>query len=166
MNTVELLRARRTLARNDARPISDFNRYAAIVHPDTVADMLQDSSLINALQYAGPRDGTNPLFDGGLPDYLGIRFFETSNARIVQSAGLSFADVYLTLLLGENAYATTELDAQQMRIIYKGVTEGGPLNPLENFWTLGYKFAHTAVIVNDNFMLRIEHTTSKSWYGG
>lgn len=144
LNTVELLRALRTLERNDARPIQEFGRYAAIVHPDSVADLRQDSTLVNALQYAGPRDGTNPLFDGGLPDYFGIRFFSTSNARIVQSSGLSNADVYITVLLGEGAYATTDLDAQQMRIIYKPATEGGPLNPLENFWSLGTPLCQVA----------------------
>jgi N4-gp56 family major capsid protein len=160
-NTAELLEARRTLQTQNARGVKAAGgKFVVIMHTDTEQDWLQDSSYIAAQQYAGPRDDSNTLVSGQLRDYFGCRFYVTSNARVFVSLGLSGADVMATMVLGEQFYGTTELDAQQMQIIYKPRGSGGTEDPLNQRWTLGYKVAHTAVILNQNWGVRVEHVTS------
>lgn len=168
LNTAELIEARRTLRRNDARPVED-GMYVAILHPDSEADLLTDPNYIAAANQAAPRDfSQNMMFTGKLHDWMGIRPYVTSQAAITTSAaaasgsGLSGANVYHTLVFGDEAYAVTELTAEQARVITKMPNEAGTADPLEQRWSIGYKVAHTCVILNQNWMVRIEHTTSAS----
>jgi N4-gp56 family major capsid protein len=161
ISSAELREAVRTLQRNNARPIpSAGGKYICIIHPDTWADLLNDTDAKNAFQYAAPRDASNPLFSGDTWDYLGVRFVVTSNANIKASLGLSGADVYQSVFLGNQAYAVSDLDPQSLRIYYKSRESGGPNNPLDMVWSLGYKCAFAVTRLNENFMLRLEHVTS------
>ena len=69
-------------------------------------------------------------------DYLGIRFFVTSNARVFTTAGLSLSEVYATMLIGNEAYGVSELDAQNGRIFYKGVGSAGHVDPIDQLWSV------------------------------
>jgi N4-gp56 family major capsid protein len=161
ISSAELREAVRTLARNNARGVSSAGgKFVAIVHPDTWADLLNDTDAKNAFQYAAPRDATNPLFSGDVYDYLGVRFIVTTNANIKASLGMSGADIYQTVFLGNQSYAVSDLDPQSLRIYYKPRESGGPNNPLDMVWSLGYKCAFAVTRLNDNFMLRLEHVTS------
>jgi N4-gp56 family major capsid protein len=161
MSSAEIREAVRTLSRNNAKRVkSAGDRYVCVIHPDTWADLLNDTDFKEAYQNAGDRGSSNILFSGDTGDYNGVRFFVTTRARIYASLGLSGADVYQSLFLGDEAYATTELDTQALKVYYKPKESGGTSNPLEMTWTLGYKVAFAAVILNDNYMVRLEHTTT------
>lgn len=164
LNTAELLEARNTLSRNDAKPVVD-GFYAVIVHPDGARDLQSDTSYFGTQQYAGPRDSSNAIVRGTLNDYFGMRFFETSNARIFASLGLSGADIYATLVIGAGYYGITELAAQQSKIIYHPPGSSGRNDPLDQVWTIGYKVSHAAVRLNEAFATRIEHTSSRGAMG-
>lgn len=164
LNTAELLEARNTLARSDAKPVVD-GFYAVILHPDAARDLQSDTSYFGTQQYAGPRDSSNAIVRGTLNDYFGLRFHETSNARIFSSLGLSGADIYATLVLGAGYYGVTELAAQQSKIIYHGPGTSGRNDPLDQVWTIGYKVSHAAVRLNEAFGVRIESTASRGAMG-
>lgn len=159
VNAAELREAKRTLARQNAKPV-EGGRFVCVVHPDNTKDLFADSDIVNAFEKAADRGPNNPLFSGELGDWMGIKFVESTNVRVSASLGLSGADVYSVLLFGKEAYGVTELDALQSRMIVHPMGSGGHTDPLEQYSTVGWKAALAAVILNQNFMVRIECNSS------
>jgi N4-gp56 family major capsid protein len=158
LDAAELLEAKRTLARNNAKPIN--GHYICFIHPDNTKDLYEDADIINAFQYAAERGPNNPLSTGVLGDWMGIRFVETTNLKVNPSYGMSGADVYEVLMFGKEAYAVTELDAMQARtIIHDKRTEGGAL---EVYSTIGWKAALAAVILNQDWIVKIYCASSRT----
>lgn len=160
LDAAELLEAKRTLARANAKPID--GRFICIVHPDNTKDLFEDSDIVNAFQYAADRGQANPLSTGVLGDWMGIRFVETTNLNILASNGMSGADIYEVVILGKEAYAVTELSAMQSRLIIHPLGSGGHTDPLEQYSTIGWKSALAATILNQNFLLKIYCASSRS----
>lgn len=159
LDSAELREAVNTLKRNNIKQVAD-NKYISIIHPDVTRDLFADPNIVDAFLHAADKGERNPLLSGVLGDYMGIRFVETSNAKIQSSAGLSGADVYNCLLIGRDAYATTELDAQQARLYVQ--KSGGVTDPLEQYQTVGWKAALAAVILDQNAIVNIKVNSTRS----
>jgi N4-gp56 family major capsid protein len=155
LSWADIRAARRTLRSNDV-PYWESNRYAGIIHPDVSRNLFADTTVVNASQYAGPRTGENPLFTGELPDLMGIRFFESTNATTFSGLGQSAGFVYTTLVCGKDAYTVTSYTAESDAIIFHAAGSAGALDPLNQFWSLGFKTAVGAGIIDQNRMVRIE----------
>lgn len=155
----EIREAVSTLRTNNAKPVVD-NKFIGIIHPHTERDVFADSDILTSFQNAYPRGPQNPLAQGEIGDFYGIRWVVTSNARIFASEGASGTDVYGTLIIGRNAYAVTELDAQTARTYIIPTTSPDKSDPLFQYGTVGWKAALTAAILNENFLLRIEHSST------
>ena len=99
----------------------------------------------------------------------GIRWFATTNAKIwadsggsVGTTGLvstsaSLIDTYASLILARNAYGTVPLQKETVKMIAKQLGSAGTEDPLDQRATVGHKFATTTRILNDDWMVRIEH---------
>ena len=163
LNAAELREALATLKINNAVPFDDGG-YKAIIHPRTEADLFNDPTIVNALQYAGPRTEKNPLFSGSLGRYLGCDFYTTSNASIQAAGGLSVAntaaDVYQTMIFGKDAYGVLELSALTSDLIYHPAGSSGVWDPLNQLSSQGYKFSHSGAVLNNSWIVSVEHTTS------
>lgn len=160
LNSAEIREAVNTLKRNNAKPLGN-GRWQAIIHPDVTRDLFADPDVVNAFKDAANRGPDNPLLTGALGDYMGVTFMETTNARISSSLGLSGADVYSCLFIGNQAYMVTELDALQARTIIHPRGSGGHTDPLEQISTVGWKAALAAAILNQSFMVRVEVNASR-----
>lgn len=159
MNSTEIRKALANLETNNAYPINGV--YPMIIHTYTKYDIFADSNVQNAFLYAWNRGTDNPLATGQLGNYLGAEFYVTSNGAVGTSLGLSGANVYYSMLIGDGAYGVVDLTAQQARIYFKPRGSGGATgDPIDQLWSLGWKAAHAAAILNDNFLLRIDHTAS------
>lgn len=154
----EIVIAVRTLLVNKAAPIKNSD-YAAIIHPFTWADLIQDSSVVAAMN-AGSTQGGNKLFDGELVRYMGVRFTESTMAKVFTGAGSGGINVYSTLFFGRNAYGTLELESMGMETIFHAKGSAGAADPLNQLWTHGWKVTHAIKILQDTFMLRLEHATT------
>lgn len=157
MSYAEIREAVATLRNQNAKPIVD-NKLIGIIHPHTEAEMFADSDIITSFQQAYPRGPENPLAKGEIGDFYGVRWVVTSNARVFASQGASGADVYATLILGRQAYGVVDYEAMGARVIVKPVGSAGALDPLDQMGTIGWKAAHACARLNENFMVRIEHT--------
>ena len=157
LNSAELREAKKTLERQNVKAIE--GNLICILHPDNTKDLYADADIVNAFQHAAPRGPGNPLLTGELGTWMGIKFVQTTNLKIWASLGLSGADVYGVLLLGKEAYAVTELNALQSRMI---IHEKRLSDPMESYSTLGWKAALAAVILNQNWMVRIECNSSQT----
>ena len=163
LNAAELREAIATLKGADA-PRFDDNTYVCVIHPDTEADLFNDSNIVNAFSYAANRGGSNPLATGELGNYLGVKFVTTSNSAVTAtglSLGNGATDVYLTIMFGKDYVGEVGLSAMTSQIIYHEPGSSGALNdPLSQVWSLGYKFAHAAARLDENRCVRIESSSS------
>lgn len=148
----EIRKAVRTLKRANAKRFAD-GYYVAIVHPDATYDLTGDADWVNASQYAG----STQIFDGEIGRIHGVRFIETTNAKKYAGAGAAGVDVFGAMFLGQNAYGIIPLDGMNLQSIFKPLGSAGVADPLDQRWSMGWKVGFTAKILNDLFMLRLEH---------
>ena len=71
-------------------------------------------------------------------------------------AGAEGRDVYATLILGDNAYGTTELAGGGLEHIVKQLGSAGTADPLNQRATVGWKATKVAARLVEAFMVRIE----------
>lgn len=74
-------------------------------------------------------------------------------------AGAAGRDVYSTLFIAADAYGVTEIEGGGLQMIVKQLGSAGTADPLNQRATQGWKATHTAEILSDLFMVRVEHTT-------
>lgn len=117
----DIKKAVRLLKRVNAKTIN--GNYVAIVHPDVVYDLMNDSEWIDANQYAG----SGRIFNGEVGKMYGVRFVETTMAKIWKPSALP---IYGTLVLGENAFGVTSINNGGIETIVKQLGSGGTADPL------------------------------------
>ncbi len=82
--TVSMIkRAARKLKAMNAEKID--GAYVAIIHPDVAYDLMHDPDWVNASEYAGSCN----IFEGEIGKIAGVRFVETSEAKIFSAEPLS-----------------------------------------------------------------------------
>lgn len=132
--------------------------YVAIIHPDCVYDLENDDEWVKASQYAG----STQIFEGEIGKLYGVRFVESTEAKIWAKAGASNISVYATLVLGANAYGTTMVEGGGLQSIVKQLGSAGTADPLNQRATAGWKAIKTAKILYDDYMVRIESASTYS----
>ena len=161
--TSELVAKAATQLKKMNAPTFD-GKYVCIIHPSVAFDLRQDEAWIAAHQYAGATE----LFSGEIGELHGVRFIETTEAKIFNSEGCPvktaadeskgtpavYYSVYATLFLGKDAYGMIDPEGGNLEMIIKDKGQvGGPLN---QFSTLGYKFSSAAKILYEDRMVRVE----------
>ena len=143
-------------------------RYVAIGHPNAEYDFVGSPSgnLSYILSMAGTRGDTNPLFTGDSFDFLGVRFIWTSNARVFGTAGPTYRGVFTTLIMGDQFYGESRLNAEAADIIVKPVGSAGADDPLNQYGSLGWKAALAVAILDQTRAVRIEHGATLDVQGG
>ena len=152
----DIKRAVRRLKVGLAKPINGY--YVAIVHPDVVYDLENDDEWIEASQYAG----STQIFEGEIGKLYGVRFVESTEAKIWAKAGASNISVYATLVMGANAYGTTNVEGGGLESIVKQLGSGGTADPLNQRATAGWKAIKTAEILYNDYLVRIESASTFS----
>ncbi len=130
--------------------------YVAIIHPDVAYDLMRDEEWIDVHKYSA----TSEIFEGEIGKIGGVRFVETTEAKIFADAGASNRDVYSTLVLGANAYGVTELEGGGLQHIVKQLGSGGTSDPLNQRGTAGWKATKVAERLVESYMVRIESASS------
>ena len=154
LSVLAIQKAVRALKVQNAETIGDS--YVAIIHPDCAFDIMRDPEWINAAQYAG----SGQLFTGEIGKIRGCRFVETTEAKVFAKAGADGKDVYSTIVLGENAYGTTEISGGGLQHIVKQLGSAGTADPLNQRATVGWKALKVAVRLVEQYMIRIETCSS------
>ena len=95
--------------------------------------------------------------EGEIGRYGYTRFIETTNAKIFTGAGTSNIDVYATLIMAMYAYGTSAINGNALVNIVKPLGSGGTSDPLDQRETSGWKATFVAKILNDDFIVRLEH---------
>lgn len=155
--TVKAVRlAARFLKKQNAPKID--GGYVAIIHPDIAYDIQDDPDWKEWNKYTT----SDKMFQGEIGKIANVRFVETTEAKIFAQAGASNQDVYATLILGANAYGTTNIEGGGLETIVKQLGSGGTEDPLNQRGTAGWKATKTAVRLVEQFMVRVETGSSFS----
>jgi N4-gp56 family major capsid protein len=164
-NPITLNLFRKALVTLDANNTHRFNgsveadtlgmgSYVAFVHPNVVYDIYNDPELKNALQY---NNADSKLWTGNIGSIYGIQLFQTTLAPIFAGAGASSANVYGTVIMGQNAFGVVDVAGRgKYEMIVKPLGSSGSDDPLNQRGSIGWKAWQIPVILNNNFMVRIE----------
>ncbi len=150
----DIYKAARFLKTQNAPKIN--GSYVAIIHPDVAYDLMRNEEWIDVHKYSA----TSEIFEGEIGKIAGVRFVETTEAKIFGSSGAELRDVYSTLVLGANAYGVTEVTGGGLQHIVKQLGSAGTADPLNQRATAGWKAIKTAERLVEAYMIRIESASS------
>ena len=152
--TVELIQ--RAVAKLRAQNAPTINgKYVGIVHPYVAYDLMRDPEWIDAHKYAQPEN----LYEGEIGEIAGVRFVQTTEAKIYgNEGGLA---VFGTLILGDGAYGVTEVNGGGLEIIVKQRGSSGAADPLDQRSSVGWKAIKTAELLIENYLVRIESVSPR-----
>lgn len=132
--------------------------YVGIIHPDTAYDLMSDPQWVNVKTYSDPED----IYEGEIGRIAGVRFVETSEAKVFTGEGAGGRDVYATLILGADAYGVTEITGGGLEHIVKPLGSAGAADPLNQRSTAGWKAAKVAERLVEPYMVRVETASTFS----
>lgn len=149
----DIKNAVRILKNQNAKKIN--GSYVAIIHPDVSFDLTEDPKW-EAVKTYDPSD----LYEGEIGRLHGVRFVETTEAKVWENAGANGKSVYSTLVLAANAYGTTSVSGGGLQYIAKQLGSAGTADPLNQRATTGWKAIKTAERLVEQYMVRIESVST------
>lgn len=144
----------RFLKKQNAKRINGY--FYGIINPDCSFDLTEDEKFVEVVKYKTPEK----IYNGEIGAIEGVRFVETTEAKIFAGAGESGIDVYSTLILAANAYATTKIKGGGLETIIKQLGSAGTADPLDQRATVGWKALKVTEILSQQYMVRIESAST------
>ena len=126
----------------------------SIIHTDLTDDLEACSGFKSVAEY--PKgDGV----EGEWGNVGNVRFLTSSEAH--RSTASILTATYYCLVIGKDAYGTTEIKGGSAKSIVHDFGSGGAGDPLNQRATVGWKIPFVARILNDAFInnLRVKHST-------
>jgi len=155
INYDELVEAVRTLKTNNVEPCKN-GRFCAVIHPFTWATLMRDPDFKEAVTF-GQKDN---LFEGKLGTFLGVDFYETSEAFKNAAGGAGAIDVYYTLIFGAEAFGTVDLAMLKLETIFKAAGSAKGSDYLNQVWSIAWKASHATTRLNETYFLQIRHAVA------
>jgi N4-gp56 family major capsid protein len=137
------------LLRNNGASTFDDGNYILVVDASVEQDLFMDTNFANTVYR---QTGKNEMYKGAITSFAGVTVVRTTNIPTIAST----ATVHTSYLFGKDAFAVTDLQSLQM---YKE-GPGGVSDPLHQKMTLGWKVGFKSVILNNNFMTRLESASA------
>ena len=133
-------------------------KYVAIIHPYVAYDLMTDPLWVDAHKYTN----ATALFEGEIGEIAGVRFVQTSEAKIYTGEGCPEGlAVFGTLFLADGAYGVTEITGGGLETIVKQKGSAGTADPLNQRSTVGWKAIKTAEILIQDYIVRVESCSAK-----
>ena len=149
-----IARAATQLKAMNADPIG--TSFVGIIHPYVTYDLRRDPDWIDVHKYAQPDE----IYNGEIGTLHGVRFVETSEAKIWKGTGCPAGlAVFSTLILGAHAYGSTEIEGGGLEHIVKQLGYGD--DPLNQRASVGWKAHKTAERLVEQYMVRIESCSAR-----
>lgn len=160
ITAADILLARRALRRAKVKPLDlpgGKKGYVALIPVDVATDLMQTSEW----KESQVRNNTDNFMNGVIGMLYGIWFVEVDNPVVFTGAGASAANVYGTIFLGRDAYGLPDVGgSMKPDIIVHQAGSGGVSDPLNQFNTVAWKCAFTAVRLQELAILRYESGAS------
>ena len=153
--TVEAIKkAVRTLEGQDAPKIN--GSYVGIIHPFCKYDLMKDPDWKKPHEYVD----TDNIYKNEIGELYGVRFVQSTRAKVFKGAGANGADVYSTLILADDAYGITEITGGGLEHIIKQKGSGGTSDPINQRATCGWKATKVAELLVPQYIVRVETTAT------
>ena len=144
----------RFLESQDAPKINGY--YAGIVHPFCKFDLTNDEDWRKPHEYVDPEN----IYENEIGELYGVRFTQSSRAKKFEGAGAGGVDVYSTLIMGADAYGTTEVTGGGLQHITKPLGSAGTADALNQRATCGWKATKVTKLLVQQYIVRIETTAT------
>lgn len=132
--------------------------YVAIIHPDVAYDLMRDPEWIDSHKYAQP----DALYEGEIGKIAGVRFVQTSEAKIYRGDGCPDGlAVFCSLFIADGAYGVTEVSGLGLETVVKQKGSAGTADPLNQRSSIGWKAMKTAEILVEPYMVRVESCSKR-----
>lgn len=165
LNSTETKKAVRTLKKANAMPYAD-GYYIGKIGPDTSYDLMADAVWVAVSEY---QDSKN-IYAGEVGSLFQVRYVEcTSN----QKSESSTVTVFSNFIHGMNAFGAVNLagqpaaanenqraDQRNMQLIIKMGGAQDTSNPLDLFFTIGWKFVDALATLNANWAINVKTAAS------
>ena len=149
-----IARAATQLKAMNADPLG--TSFVGIIHPYVAYELRRDPDWIDVHKYAQPDE----IYNGEIGTLHGVRFVETSEAKIWKGTGCPAGlAVFSTLILGAHAYGSTEIEGGGLEHIVKQLGYGD--DPLNQRASVGWKAHKTAERLVEQYMVRIESCSAR-----
>lgn len=146
LSFTEIKKALGILRNNGAEEFADAN-FVLVVDPSVELDLMGDSTFQSTVIRNGQgTSGEN--YKGAVTKFGGVTVVRSNNIPTISST----ATVHTSYVFGKNAFAVSDLQSLEM---YKE-GPGGQSDPLHQTMKMGWKVGFKSVILNNNFMVRIE----------
>lgn len=138
-----------TLRNSDAPEIKGM--YSALCSANAIMELMRDTAFQSAIQFQKPY-----IFTGTVAELYGVRFDFTSRAPTSTNGGSAsqIANIEQTIITGDNAYGKTAWMMDDFDIVYTKPGGFGDEWAVRN--ALTWKYMHKAVILNQNWLIRVE----------
>jgi len=117
--------------------------YVCIIHPDKLLDLFTDTELITLSMVK--RD---PIEKGYIGEFFGVKFISTTAVPIVKNS--MGQDVYMTIVLGDNAYGVVDIDGNTLQTVYTNMDKLGRVK------TVGWRAFYAVKRLYEPAIVRIE----------
>ena len=154
LTVADIKKAVRFLESQDAPNINGY--YVGIIHPLCKFDLMNDPEWMKPHQYVD----TDNIYANEIGEIAGVRFVQSTRAKVFEKAGASSANVYSTLILGDDAYGVTEIEGGGLEHIVKQLGSAGSADPLNQRATCGWKATKVAELLVPQYLVRIETTAT------
>jgi len=130
--------------------------FIGICHPKTAYTLRTLTGFTPVHQYARPEE----RLPGEVGALAQVRFISTTQASVFTGQGSGGIDVYGTLIFGRDAFGAVNVNALTANLIINDVGSGATADPLHQRGTIGWKAAFGAKILNENFMVELDHAVA------
>lgn len=126
--------------------------YVAIIHPYAAYDLMKGAGneWVDIVKYSA----VEQLFSGEIGRIAGVRCIESTEAKVVKGGSGGNLGVFLTMVLGKDAYATTKVSGLGLEHIFKPLGSGD--DALNQRCSVGWKATKACIRVKEQNMVRIE----------
>ena len=146
----DIKRALGVLRNNGASEFADGN-FVLVVDPSVELDLMNDTTFqATVIRNGQGTSGEN--YKGTITKFGGVTVVRSNNIPTISST----ATVHTSYVFGTDAYATSDLQSLEM---YKE-GPGGQSDPLHQTMKMGWKVGFKSVILNNDFMVRIESASA------
>lgn len=129
--------------------------FVAVVHPNVAADLMMSDKWLDWHKYATPEN----IYRGEIGQIAGVRFVQSTEAKIFGGAGADDVSVYATMIIGAGAYGVTEIEGGGLQHYVKPLGSAGAADPLNQRASIGWKATKVAERLVEEYMVRIEHAS-------
>jgi N4-gp56 family major capsid protein len=147
----EIRKAVAQLRNNGASEFDDGN-FVLVVDPSVETDLMGDTAFSNTVYRQNDPAKGNEFYKGTITKFAGVTVVRSNNIPTIAST----VTVHTSYVFGQNAYAVSDL--QSLEMYREG--PGSVSDPLHQKMTMGWKVGFKSVILNNNFMVRLESASA------